>query len=102
MRRLSCRLQLPARRPPPLPHRRRPHPRPPPPTAPAPQAPAPPPAAPTPAARQPIVTIQECRDINDADVRVRVRELTENVLKREVGQVDYASLVEKHWRAVNM
>lgn len=61
---------------------------------------APPPAAN--GARTPTVTIQECRSINDSDVRQRVRELTETVLKREVGNIDYAGLVDKHWRDVNM
>src|SRR5690349_7032716 len=64
------------------------------------QAQNPPPA--TNGARAPAVTIQECRSINDSDVRQRVRELTETVLRREVGQIDYANLVDKHWRDVNM
>jgi hypothetical protein len=64
------------------------------------QAQNPPPA--TNGARAPAVTIQECRSISDSDVRQRVRELTETVLRREVGQIDYANLVDKHWRDVNM
>jgi hypothetical protein len=55
-----------------------------------------------PAQRTPTVTIQECRTLTDENVRARIRELTESVLSREVGQVDYATLVDKHWRDVRM
>jgi hypothetical protein len=75
------------------------------------QAPAPPPAAPAPQPQNPApangsrtatYTLQECRTIDDQDVRIRVRELTETVLKREIGLVDYTTLVDKYWRDVNM
>jgi hypothetical protein len=59
-------------------------------------------AANPPAPRTPTVTIQECRDLTDADVRSRIKELTEGVLSREIGQVDYAAFVDRHWREVRM
>ena len=48
------------------------------------------------------VTIEECQDLNDPDVRAQIRKLTETALTRELGQVDYAALVTKHWRDVKM
>ena len=48
------------------------------------------------------VTIQECQDLNDPDVRAQIRKLTESALTRELGEVDYAALVNKHWREVRM
>jgi hypothetical protein len=48
--------------------------------------------------RTPTVTIQECRNLTDTDVRARIKELTEGVLQREIGQVNYAAFVDKYWR----
>jgi hypothetical protein len=48
------------------------------------------------------VTIDECQNLNDPDVRAQIRKLTESALSRELGQVDYAALVNKHWRDVKM
>jgi len=59
-------------------------------------------AANPPAPRAPAVTIQECRNLTDADVRNRIKELTEGVLSREIGQVNYAAFVDKYWRDVRM
>ncbi len=73
----------------------------PPPAAGSTPAPSPAPAQ-APGPRAPTMTLQECRSLTDEDVRGRVRELTETVLKREVGQIDYAGLIDKHWREVNM
>jgi hypothetical protein len=56
------------------------------------------PAAP----RTPTVTIQECRNLTDTDVRARIKELTEGVLSREIGQVNYAAFVDKYWRDIRM
>lgn len=50
----------------------------------------------------PNVTIQECQNLNDPEVRAQIRKLTEAALTRELGQVDYAALVAKHWRDVRM
>jgi hypothetical protein len=58
-----------------------------------------PPAQPN---RTPTVTIQECRNLADGDVRNRIKELTEGVLTREISQVDYATLVDKHWREARL
>jgi hypothetical protein len=48
------------------------------------------------------VTIEECQNLNDPDVRSQIRKLTESALARELGEVDYAALVDKHWREVKM
>ncbi len=48
------------------------------------------------------VTIEECQNLNDPDVRAQIRKLTESALARELGEVDYAALVDKHWRDVKM
>jgi len=45
----------------------------------------------------PIVTIDECRALNDADVRDRIRELASTNLKAELTTVDYPALVNKYW-----
>lgn len=52
--------------------------------------------------RPPTVTIQECRELDDPQVRARIRELTESVLTREIGQIDYAALVERYWREARL
>jgi hypothetical protein len=44
------------------------------------------------------VTIQECDQLNSPQAREQFRKLTEGVLQKELGQVDYSALVEKHWR----
>jgi hypothetical protein len=48
------------------------------------------------------VTIEECQNLNDPEVRAQIRKLTESALARELGQVNYAALVDKHWRDVKM
>ena len=48
------------------------------------------------------MTIEECQNLNDPDVRAQIRKLTESALARELGEVDYAALVDKHWRDVKM
>ncbi len=45
----------------------------------------------------PLVTIDECRALSDADVKDRVRELASTNLKTELGKIDYQALVAKHW-----
>jgi hypothetical protein len=45
----------------------------------------------------PIVTIDECRSLSDADVRDRIRELASSSLKVELTAIDYPALVNKHW-----
>jgi hypothetical protein len=52
--------------------------------------------------RTPTVTIQECRNLTDTDVRARIKELTEGVLSREMGQINYANMVDKYWREARM
>jgi len=55
-----------------------------------------------PAPRVPTVTIQECRNLTDTDVRARIKELTQGVLAREIGQIAYGAFVDKYWREVRM
>ncbi|MGO8951815.1 MAG: hypothetical protein ACLPWS_02130 [Rhodomicrobium sp.] len=45
----------------------------------------------------PVVTIDECRSLSDADVRDRIRELASTNLKAELTAVDYPALVNVHW-----
>ncbi len=45
----------------------------------------------------PVVTIDECRALNDAEVRDRIRELASTNLKAELTTVDYPALVNKYW-----
>jgi hypothetical protein len=44
------------------------------------------------------ITIEECDQLNSPQAREQFRRITEGVLQRELGQVDYSALVEKHWR----
>lgn len=53
-------------------------------------------------ANGPTVTMEECSNLKDPDIRKQIRDLTETTLNRELGQMDYAALVEKHWRDVKM
>ncbi|WP_125461603.1 MULTISPECIES: hypothetical protein [Rhodomicrobium] len=48
------------------------------------------------------VAIEQCRDLGDPEVRAQIKALTEDALKGELAQVDYAALVDKHWRDVRM
>lgn len=50
----------------------------------------------------PTVTMQECSSLSDPDIRRQIRDLTEKTLTKELGQINYAKLVEKHWREVNL
>src|SRR5271165_1571118 len=45
----------------------------------------------------PVVTIEECRALNDADVRDRIRDLAAANLKAEFTSIDYSALVDKYW-----
>lgn len=49
------------------------------------------------AAASAAVTIEECDQLNSPQARDQFRRITEGVLQRELGQVDYSALVEKHW-----
>jgi hypothetical protein len=48
-------------------------------------------------AQTPIVTIDECRNLSDTDVRDRIRELASTSLKAELTAIDYPALVNIHW-----
>ena len=50
----------------------------------------------------PSVTIDQCRDLSDPAVRTQLRALTETALAKEMGQLNYAELVDKYWREVKM
>ncbi len=45
----------------------------------------------------PVVTIEECRALSDADVRARIGELAATSFKTELGAIDYPALVNKYW-----
>ena len=55
-----------------------------------------------PAAPASNISIQECQNLNDPEVRGQIRKLTEAALTKELADVDYAALVDKHWRDVKM
>jgi hypothetical protein len=44
-----------------------------------------------------VVTIDECRSLNDADVRDRIRDVASTSLKSELAAIDFAALVNKYW-----
>ena len=43
------------------------------------------------------VTIEQCNNLGDPEVRAQIRALTETALTKELGQIDYAALVDKYW-----
>jgi hypothetical protein len=49
------------------------------------------------AARSQIVTIEECRNLQDHEVRSKLAELTSKALAEELKGVNYRELVEIHW-----
>lgn len=50
----------------------------------------------------PTVTIQECEKLTGPDVRRHIHDLTESALNSEMAQMNYAALVDKHWRETGM
>ncbi len=44
-----------------------------------------------------VVTVDECRNISDADVRDRIREVAATSLKTELTAIDYSALVNTYW-----
>ena len=44
-----------------------------------------------------VVTVDECRNLSDTDVRDRIRELAATSLKAELTAIDYGALVTAHW-----
>jgi len=48
------------------------------------------------------VRIEQCRNMSDADVREQLQAITNTTLTEQLGGIDYAALVDKHWREVNM
>ncbi|WKW52193.1 hypothetical protein [Rhodomicrobium lacus] len=56
------------------------------------------PASPVAFAQTPrIVTIDECRNLTDTEVRDRIRELATTSLKTELTAIDYMTLVNQYW-----
>ena len=49
------------------------------------------------AQQAPVVTIDECRALDDADVHSRIRELATTSFKTELTAIDYPALVNKYW-----
>lgn len=54
------------------------------------------------AAPAPAITMQECQDLNDAQIRHRIRDLTQTALNRELEQLRYKELVDVQWQTVHM
>jgi hypothetical protein len=53
---------------------------------------------PTPAlAQNPIVTVDQCRNLSDTEVRDRIRELAATGLKAELAKLNYVGLVNIYW-----
>lgn len=48
------------------------------------------------------LNIEQCQDLGDPQVREQLQALTRNALGEQIGQIDYAALVEKQWREVRM
>ena len=44
-----------------------------------------------------VVTVDECRNLSDTDVRDRIRDLAATSLKTELTAIDYAALVNTYW-----
>jgi hypothetical protein len=44
-----------------------------------------------------VVTVDECRNLNDNDVRDRIRELASTGIKNELTSINYPALVSDHW-----
>ena len=49
-----------------------------------------------------VVTVDECRNITDTDVRDRIRELAATSLKAELTAIDYAALVNAYWTKADL
>lgn len=49
-----------------------------------------------------VVTVDECRNITDSDVRDRIRELAATSLKAELTAIDYAALVNTYWTKADL
>jgi hypothetical protein len=52
--------------------------------------------------RPPVVTIEECRNIDDKDVRAKLAELTSKAMADELQSLNYEALVESHWNRTHV
>jgi hypothetical protein len=48
------------------------------------------------------VTIEQCQNLDDPEVRTQLRAITKSALTEQLGQIDYSALVDKHWEAANV
>lgn len=48
------------------------------------------------------LVIEQCENLDDPQVRAQLEALTKQSLQQQVGQLDYARLVNEQWRVVNM
>lgn len=48
------------------------------------------------------VSIEQCQNLSDPEVRAQLQVLTKDALAEQLGSIDYAALVDKHWREVRM
>ncbi|MEJ2227330.1 MAG: hypothetical protein P8Y67_03650 [Alphaproteobacteria bacterium] len=50
----------------------------------------------------PTITMEECRNLNDPQVRQRIRNLTQRALVGELKRIDFKKLLDKQWLATHM
>ena len=60
------------------------------------------PGRPVRAQTPPVVTIDECRNLQDSAVRAKIRDVAENGLKAELADISYRALVDKYWQEANV
>lgn len=48
------------------------------------------------------VSIDECRDLKDVDVRAKIQEITSEAIQSQAGAIDYKFMVEMHWSRTRM
>ncbi len=53
-------------------------------------------------AAAPAITMEECRDLSDPQVRQRIRILTQTALDAELKRINFQKMVEKQWYATHM
>src|ERR1700755_3164539 len=50
----------------------------------------------------PLVTVDECRNLSDAEVRDHIRDLASTSLKAELTNINYTALVDTYWAKANV
>jgi hypothetical protein len=60
------------------------------------------PAAPAIAQTSAPVSIQSCRALSDEQLRAEIQTISATVIRAELGQINYAAIVDRYWRATAM